>query len=122
MNVIPWRTRVLLSGHFSLFHHLAANLFRKRSGADYWDQNLPDSFASEISRIMRPGGQAFVPNDCLGPIDAPEHVVKCKPSTLADFFSRHFDEVSAEAIQDGNFPMPVLVGHARKHCARANTR
>lgn len=116
MNVIPWRTRVLLSGHFSLFHHLAANLFRKRSGADYWDQNLSDSFASEISRIMRPGGQAFVPND------APEHVVKYKPSTLSDFSSRHFDEVSVEAIQDGNFPMPVLVGHARKHCARANTR
>ena len=35
-------------------------------------------FATEIQRVLGPGGRAFVfvPDDCLGPIDEPEHVIK----------------------------------------------
>jgi ubiquinone/menaquinone biosynthesis C-methylase UbiE len=75
-----------------------------------------NTFASEISRIMRPGGQAFlfVPNDCLGPIDEPEHVIKYNRKTFESFLNRHFDNVSVEIIKDQNFAMPVLLGHVRK--------
>jgi ubiquinone/menaquinone biosynthesis C-methylase UbiE len=73
-------------------------------------------FASEISRIMKPGGQAFifVPNDCLGPIDEPEHVIKYNSKTFQLFLERHFDVLSVEVIKDENFPMTVLLGHVGK--------
>lgn len=75
-----------------------------------------DTFATEISRIMTPGEQAiiFVPNDCLGPIDEPEHVIKYNSSTFEAFLKRHFDQVSVEVIKDANFVMPVLLGHEKK--------
>lgn len=75
-----------------------------------------NTFASEISRIMKPGGQAFifVPNDCLGPIDEPEHVIKYNEKTFGAFLKRHFDDVSVEVIKDSNFAMTVLLGHVRK--------
>lgn len=75
-----------------------------------------NTFASEISRIMKPGGQAFifVPNDCLGPIDEPEHVIKYNRRTFETFLKRHFDDVSVEVIKDENFAMTVLLGHVRK--------
>jgi ubiquinone/menaquinone biosynthesis C-methylase UbiE len=74
------------------------------------------TFASEISRIMKPGGQAFifVPNDCLGPIDEPEHVIKYNRKTFESFLKRHFDDVSVEVIKDTNFAMTVLLGHVKK--------
>lgn len=215
MTLIPWRLKAAISTHFPLAYHLAVNLFRKRAGADYWDQNLaawwdqdvrrwptktkiiaercdpegalidiacgngsmlrelrergfknlsgleishfavarlreegftmmqgalpripaPDQtydtviasqvlehiirrnlFVSEIARIMKPGGHGFifVPNDCLGPIDEPEHVIKYNRKTFESFLRRHFDEVSTEVIKDANFPMTILMGHVRK--------
>ncbi len=79
-----------------------------------------NTFASEISRILKPGGQAFifVPNDCLGPIDEPEHVIKYNRKTFESFLKGHFDEVSVEIINDSNFAMSVLFGHVRKSSAK----
>jgi SAM-dependent methyltransferase len=75
-----------------------------------------NTFASEISRILKPRGQAFffVPNDCLGPIDEPEHVIKYNQTTFETFLSRHYADVFVEIIQDVNFPISVLLGHVRK--------
>ncbi len=62
-------------------------------------------FAREIARILRPGGSAFifVPNDCLGPIDEPEHVIKYDESSFSVFCGRHFEIVSIEIIKDANY-------------------
>lgn len=74
------------------------------------------SFAREIARVLKPGGQGFifVPNDCLGPIDEPEHVIKYKPDSLRKFLEKHFEIISLEVIKDANYPMTILFGHVRK--------
>jgi SAM-dependent methyltransferase len=81
-------------------------------------------FVSEISRIMKPGGQAFifVPNDCLGPIDEPEHVIKYNQVTFKSFLERHFDDVSVEVIKDTNFAMTVLLGHVKRAASQDRKR
>ena len=73
-------------------------------------------FAQEISRVLKPGGRAFifVPNNCLGPIDEPEHVIKYRPDTLRKFLNKYFEVVSLEVIKDENYPMTILFGHVRK--------
>ncbi|MCM8621348.1 MAG: class I SAM-dependent methyltransferase [Candidatus Accumulibacter sp.] len=73
-------------------------------------------FASEIGRILKPEGQAFffVPNDCLGPIDEPEHVIKYNHTSFEAFLKRHFEVISIEVIKDANYPMSILLGHIRK--------
>jgi SAM-dependent methyltransferase len=45
------------------------------------------SFAKEIARVLKPEGKAFIfaPNDCLGPIDEPKHVIKYRANTLCIF-------------------------------------
>lgn len=75
-----------------------------------------DLFASEIARILKPGGHAFifVPNDCLGPIDEPEHVIKYNRHTFETFLKRHFDVTAVEVIKDANFTMSILLGQVRK--------
>jgi SAM-dependent methyltransferase len=214
MNVIPWRIRNAVSDHFPLIYHLAASLFRKRAGQDYWDERLAegwgkderrwptkieviaqrtslqaeildiacgngsmmrglrncgfkkvsgleiskyaiarlreegfpmyegvlphlplsddsfdtliasqvlehiirrDKFASEMGRVLRPDGQAFffVPNDCLGPISEPEHVIKYSAATLKAFLGKHFKVVTIEVIKDIRYPMSILLGHVR---------
>ncbi len=219
MNIIPWRIRRSISDHFPLVYHLAANLVRKRAGAEYWDRNLaedwgvddrrwptkielisqrtpPDSevldiacgngsmlrglrergftrlsgleishyavqrlrdegfsmiqgvlpeiaaaddrydtviasqvlehiirrdrFAREIARILKPRGEAFifVPNDCLGPIDEPEHVIKYRRATFEAFLARHFEVLSIEIIKDANYSMSILMGHVRNRAKR----
>ena len=79
-----------------------------------------NTFVSEILRVMKPGGQAFifVPNDCLGPIDEPEHVIKYNRKTFESFLKRHFEDVSVEIIKDANFAMTVLLGHVRKSATK----
>lgn len=76
-------------------------------------------FAREIARVLRPGGCAFifVPNNCLGPIDEPEHVIQYRSSTLRSFLERHFELVSLDVIKDRNFAMTILFGHVRKRSA-----
>lgn len=74
-----------------------------------------DVFANEIKRALKPGGQAFffVPDDCLGPIDEPEHVVQFNARTFEAFLVRHFEVISIESIKDENFSMPILFGRVR---------
>ena len=54
----------------------------------------------------------FVPNDCLGPIDEPEHVIKYTEATLRRFLDRHFTVKGIEVIRDPNYPMTILFAHA----------
>jgi SAM-dependent methyltransferase len=73
-------------------------------------------FMSEVQRVLTPGGRAFVfvPDDCLGPIDEPEHVIKYTKSTLSRFLARHFDVLSIESMKDDNHSMSILFAQVRK--------
>jgi len=73
-------------------------------------------FAREIARVLKPDGQAmiFVPNDCLGPIDEPEHVIKYTEPTLRRFLARSFTVGNIEIIRDPNYPVTILFAHVRK--------
>ena len=75
-----------------------------------------DLFAAEIVRILAPGGQAFVfvPNNCLGPIDEPEHVIKYNTNTFEAFLRRHFDIKAIEIMKDANYTMSILFGHVTR--------
>jgi 2-polyprenyl-3-methyl-5-hydroxy-6-metoxy-1,4-benzoquinol methylase len=77
-------------------------------------------FAEEIARVLKPGGQAFifVPNNCLGPIDEPEHVIAYKPDSLRKFLDSHFEVISLEVIKDANYPMTILFGHVQRRHIR----
>jgi ubiquinone/menaquinone biosynthesis C-methylase UbiE len=67
-------------------------------------------FAKEIVRVLKPGGRlfVFVPDDCLGPIDEPGHVIKYSFKTLHRFLSKYFMSVEVRPFRDENFTMPIL--------------
>jgi SAM-dependent methyltransferase len=71
-------------------------------------------FLEEIRRVLKPGGRLliFVPDDCLGPISEPEHVIKFTAETLRKLLVRHFPNVSIERFKDRNHPMPILFARA----------
>jgi SAM-dependent methyltransferase len=73
-------------------------------------------FAREIARVLKPGGRAFifVPDDCLGPIDEVEHVIKYDAASLRRFLAKNFEVISIETMHDANFAMPVLFAQVRK--------
>ncbi len=73
-------------------------------------------FAAEIARVLKPGGRAyiFVPDDCLGPIDTPEHVMVYTARKLERFLARTFRVVSVESFKDENYPMSILFAHVEK--------
>lgn len=72
-------------------------------------------FVSEIRRLLKPDGKAliFVPDNCLGPIDEKEHVIKYKAESLRQFLGQYFGQVDIQTIQDINHPMRVLYACAR---------
>ena len=76
-------------------------------------------FAREIRRVLKPGGRAFVfvPDDCLGPIDEPEHVIRYDRRSLARFLAKTFDVLSVESMRDTNFAMSLLFAQVRKGAA-----
>lgn len=80
-------------------------------------------FATEIRRVLKPGGRAFifVPNDALGPIDEPEHVAIYTTRSLRAFLQRHFEVVDIDVVKDPNYPMTILFGHVRKHESAGGT-
>jgi len=73
-------------------------------------------FMREIARVLRPGGRAFVfvPNDCLGPIDEPEHVIKYNQKTLGAFLGGYLEIVSIEVITDAHYTMSILFAHLKR--------
>ena len=73
-------------------------------------------FVAEIVRVLKPQGRAFifVPDDCLGPIDEPEHVIKYTRDSLEKFLAKTFDIISIESMRDANYPMSVLFAQVRK--------
>jgi ubiquinone/menaquinone biosynthesis C-methylase UbiE len=73
-------------------------------------------FMREMLRVLKPEGRAliFVPNNCLGPIDEPEHVIKYSQVTFTKFLSEFFEILSIDVMKDRNYPMTILVGHVRK--------
>jgi ubiquinone/menaquinone biosynthesis C-methylase UbiE len=71
---------------------------------------------TEMARVLRPGGRAFifVPDNCLGPISEPEHVIKYDAESLARFVSDRFALVAIRSMRDINHAMPILFAHLRK--------
>ncbi len=67
-------------------------------------------FASEIARVLKPLGRAFifVPDDCLGPIDESEHVIKYTSDSLRVFLEKTFRVISIESMRDTNYRVPLL--------------
>lgn len=67
-------------------------------------------FAGEIRRVLKPGGRAFifVPDNCLGPIDEPEHVIMYSRGSLDAFLRRYFAVAGVQSIRDANHRMPIL--------------
>ena len=72
-------------------------------------------FLTEIRRVLKPGGQCFifVPDDCLGPISEPSHVVKFTRKSLARELSQVFDDFEITSMKDENFTMSILYAHIR---------
>ena len=62
-------------------------------------------FCKELARIVKPSGRIliFVPNDRLGPISEPEHVIKYDARSLRAFLGRHWTvESIGTVIEDHN--------------------
>jgi SAM-dependent methyltransferase len=76
-------------------------------------------FLSEMRRVLKPGGRAliFVPDDCLGPISEPEHVIKYNAHTLREILQPHFKISRLDSIRDVNHPMSILFAHLEKAVA-----
>ncbi|MBN9127264.1 MAG: class I SAM-dependent methyltransferase [Nitrosospira sp.] len=72
-------------------------------------------FLRELSRILKPEGALilFVPDNCLGPIDEPSHVVKFTKESLTKELSPHFTSVFVSSMKDEKFEMPVLFAYAQ---------
>ena len=70
---------------------------------------------SEIRRITKPGGLCliFVPDNCQGPIDEPEHVVMFNEETLRTLLSKSFKTEEIRSFRDENHKMPYLYARCR---------
>jgi len=76
-------------------------------------------FLREMRRVLKPGGRAFVfvPDDCLGPISEPEHVIKYNAHSLRELLQRYFSIIQLKSIRDVNHPMSILFAHVEKAVA-----
>lgn len=61
-------------------------------------------FLRGLQKILKPTGSLiiFVPNNCLGPIDEPSHVIKFTKETLLKELSLCFQSVYVECMKDEN--------------------
>jgi 2-polyprenyl-3-methyl-5-hydroxy-6-metoxy-1,4-benzoquinol methylase len=78
-------------------------------------------FLAEIGRLLKPGGRAFffVPDDCLGPIDEPEHVIKFTARSLRACLETRFRVVELHSMKDVNHPMSILFARVEQPADRA---
>lgn len=81
-------------------------------------------FLHELRRILKPAGalMIFVPDNCLGPIDEPSHVVKFTKDSLAKELSTCFKSVFIESMKDEKFEMPILFAYAQNHAPARSSR
>lgn len=72
-------------------------------------------FIREIRRILRAGGKAFifVPDNCMGPIDEKEHVIKYTQQSLQKFLLTYFSHVHVESMRDRRHKSPILFAQVR---------
>lgn len=85
----------------------------------FWSTSLDETVSlPRLPVSLNRGSLFFVPNDCLGPIDEPEHVIKYNHKTFEEFLTQHFDIVSIEVIKDANYAMSILMGHVRNRVKR----
>lgn len=70
------------------------------------------SFLKGVRRILKQGGKffVFVPDNCLGPIDEPSHVIKFNTDTLGKLISPYFQNLEITRMKDENFDIPILFG------------
>lgn len=73
-------------------------------------------FLEELRRVMKPGGTSFifVPDDCLGPISEPEHVIKFNAGSLRKLLSKYFSIVTLSSMREVNYEAPILFAHVTK--------
>ena len=73
-------------------------------------------FLKEIRRILKPTGRAFifVPDNCLGPIDAPEHVIKYNAHTMRKLLEAYFSVVKLDSMREAHLEAPMLFAHVKK--------
>lgn len=74
------------------------------------------TFLGEVRRILKPKGKAFifVPDNCLGPVDELEHVVKFNAHSLRSELEQAFSITSLSSMKDTNHDMSVLFAHVVK--------
>lgn len=70
-------------------------------------------FLEEIKRVLKTNGECFlfVPNDRLGPIDEPSHVIKFNKKTLTHLIGKHFNNFTVTSFKDENFDGQILFAH-----------
>jgi SAM-dependent methyltransferase len=72
-----------------------------------------ERFMREIKAVLRSEGRVlvFVPDNCLNPLEEPEHVAVYTRRTLARFLGRHFAEVDVRPMSERD--APILFGRAQ---------
>ena len=73
-------------------------------------------FLTEVRRVLKPGGRAFffVPDNCLSPIDEPEHVAVFTAHSLRKSLQPHLRIIDLVSMRDCNHPMPILFAHVER--------
>ena len=73
-------------------------------------------FVRGLARVLKPGGRAFVfvPDDCLSPIDEPEHVTVFTARSLRALLERELGIERIGSVRDADNPIPILFAQLRK--------
>tara|TARA_R110002073_G_scaffold191088_1_gene349761 strand:+ start:1028 stop:1726 length:699 start_codon:yes stop_codon:yes gene_type:complete len=129
---ISRRAVEVLSNHGITMHHaklpdlpLPDNQFDVIIASQVLEHIIPrQKFLRELRRLMKSEGSLiiFVPNNCLGPIDEPSHVVKFTKLSLEKVLSTYFSSVYVEDMKDENFEMPILFAYAQNHIAARSSQ
>lgn len=77
-------------------------------------------FLNGIKKILKPTGILiiFVPDNCLGPIDEPSHVVKFNKNSLTKELVSCFQQVFVSSMKDKKFEMPILFACVQNEISR----